>query len=261
MTEFLITEEDVSVPSTEELVAHSAEELVTIVVAQHMFFKIVGAELQRRAPNESAACELVAAFLSGQAPPWMTAYLLGCIGAEAGYGTVRKILLSAPRQLAESYAGPALAQIRGERAFDDLRMLLQDAPKQVSREGAAYGLARLASLDAVTAILEAALSARIRHGTAGNILAELPVDAHRVLLLLSSDDQRSLRLATEILWMATSRALRGGKTAPWFREARADLASALPKALTNPALKMMPQKREVLMAFASNAEQTRGGMG
>ena len=260
MAKFVITGEDVSLPTPEELGARSAEELVAIVVAEVMFFKNVGAELQRRPPDESAARALVAAFRSGQAPPWMTAYLLGCIGDEAGYDTVREILLSAPGQLAESYAGEALARIRGERAFDDLRMLLQDAPKRVSRAGAASGLAQLASPDAATAILEAALSARIGYMTAGNVLTDLPVDAHRVVLLLSSDDLRSLTLATEIVWMAVTGELRGWKPVPWLREARADLASALSKALANPELKMAPRKREELMAFVSSAEQRRVGV-
>jgi hypothetical protein len=79
-------------------------------------------------------------------------------------------------------------------------------------------------------------------------------------LLLSSDDQRSLMVATEIVWRAVNGELRGWGAVPWLREARADLASALPKALTNPALEMTPQKREELMAFASSAEQRRGGV-
>lgn len=172
---------------------------------------------------------------------------------------MRGILLSAPGLLAESYAGPALARIRGDGALADLRILLHTAPKRTSREGAAAGLARLASPEAAGVIFDAALSGRIGYQTAGSLLARLPLDGHQVSTLLSRDDQDSLRLATEIVWLAAIHTSRRGSTVSWLEEVRSDLVPALRHALARPELSMAPRKRRELLewAFVAGSDATR----
>jgi len=232
---------------------YSATELVTIAIVDRAQLRDIAAELERRSPDGPAARHLVAAFRDGKAPPRLTAHLLGCIADEAGYDTVRSILLSTPG-IVETYAGPALARIRGVAAFEDLRTLLLEAPELLSREGAAGGLAHLASRDAATAIFEAAVAARIRSRTAAIFLGGLPIDAHRVSALLSSEDLHSLGLGTDILWAAVTRSY-GPNEQLWREINQADLALQLRKALAEPALEMSPSKREILMDLASRAEQ------
>jgi len=231
----------------------SSTDLVAIAIANRSQFKNVAAALEKRQPDASAALLLVSAYREGRAPGWLTAHLLGCIGDEAGYETVRDILLSAPGALAESYAGPALAKIRGARAFEDLCGLLRGAPKQASREGAAYGLGRLASTAAANAIFDATLSALIRYHTVASVLRTLPTDVHRLLELLSRDDPASLRLGSEIVWCAASDP-RG--TPDWLEESRAELVSALQKVLARADFSMAPRKREWLKSWVA---KQRGG--
>ena len=232
---------------------YSATQLVTIALVDRAQRRDIAAELERRSPDGPAARHLVAAFRAGKATPRLTAQLLGCIADEAGYDTVRSILLSTPG-LAESYAGPALARIRGVAAFEDLRTLLLEAPELLSREDAACGLGHLASPDAATAIFEAAVAARIRSETAASLLGGLPIDAHRVSALLSSRCRHCLGLGADILGAAVTNSY--GRNASLWREInQADLALQLRKALAEPTLEMSPFKREVLMDLASRAEQ------
>ena len=83
----------------------------------------------------------------------------------------RAILLAAPRLLAESYAGPALAKIRGLEAHDELVRFTMQSPARRSREGAAYGLAHLGTGEAAAAIIDAAVSGAIGYQM-GGVLVE-----------------------------------------------------------------------------------------
>ncbi|WP_104985660.1 hypothetical protein [Sorangium cellulosum] len=234
------------------MMSDTSTQLVAMVLADHGRFKHVAAELERRAPDADAAGALVEAYRAEEAPPWLAAHLLGCIGHEAGYATVREILLNAPGSLAESYAGPALAKIRGERALQDLCVLLRDAPKQVSREGAACGLGRLGSPSAATALLEAATAGRIRWHTAAGILAGTPIAPRRLGELLRSGETAQLRLATEIVWVALLDANSGRST--WVHDFAAELRPMIRDVLAKPALNMAPRKRAQLEAWVSRGQ-------
>ena len=56
---------------------------------------------------------IVAAYRDGSAPPWLAAALLGQTRSARGYDVLSAILYEAPRLLAESYAGVAMAKVRG----------------------------------------------------------------------------------------------------------------------------------------------------
>ncbi len=171
----------------------SPEELIELVLETNARFKLVGIELQQRAPSEAAAQRLIDAYEAGDAEPWFTAHLLGCVGHEVGYDTVRAILLASPGRLAESYAGPALGEIGGPRAHDDLVRFTKEGPTRRSREGAAYGLPYLGTGEAAAALIDAALSGAIGYGM-GSTLIDLPVSAERIVELLDGEE-RSRRVA------------------------------------------------------------------
>ncbi|QDT30680.1 hypothetical protein Enr10x_60480 [Gimesia panareensis] len=123
--------------------------LVDAAIRNTGIFKQVGLRLEKMAPDEQAAKNLIAAFHDKRCAPWCTAFLLGCIGHPAGYQTAKDILLSQAGQLSESYAGVAMAQMRGVEAYDDLhQILLSDQNYERSvREGAAYGMAHVAATE------------------------------------------------------------------------------------------------------------------
>ncbi|HVK63645.1 MAG TPA: hypothetical protein VM694_04185 [Polyangium sp.] len=229
------------------MMSDTSTKLVAIAIADRGQFKHVAAELERRTPDADAASALVEAYRAEEAPPWLAAHLLGCIGHELGYATVREILLRAPGLLAESYAGPALAKILGERALPDLCALLRDAPKQVSREGAAYGLGHLGSPSAEAAVLEAVTTGCIRWQTAASILARLPIAPRHLCGLLRSGEMDPWRLATEIVWLALHDADSGRST--WVHDVAAELRPMIRDVLANPALSMAPRKRTQLEAW------------
>jgi len=175
-----------------------ALELVEKVLSNDALFKLAARELESLSPDLRAAEVLIEAFRGGRAQPWLTAYLLGCIGHEAGYAVVREILLAAPRSLAESYAGVALAKIRGAGAFEDLAALLTEAPQRVSREGAAYGLRELGGPAAMAAVAAAGRDRHIKLDVAASILAA-SVTAELVLELLDSGGERGLAIVAVII--------------------------------------------------------------
>lgn len=230
----------------------TAVELVEKAVANHAFFKQVASKLERLPPDAAAANAVVAAFRKGEAPPWLTACLLGCIGHDAGYEVVREILLEAPGQLAESYAGSALVKIAGARAFDDLCGLLEGAAKLSSRKGAACGLGRLKSERATAVLLRAARAGAIPGHVAAWNLARLPLAPDQILELLHSSDPESLRLGTEIVWAV----IRGADASrlTWLAANQRQLAAAVRLVLTNPTFKMAPRKRRVLTEWAAMSE-------
>jgi hypothetical protein len=139
----------------------SSVELVQRTITGEENFKAVAIEFESRPPDLAAAQRLVEAYREGRAAPWLTALLLGRLRASEGYPVTREILLAAPGQLAESYAGPAMARIRGEAAREDLLgIVMNEAPKR-SREGAAYGMALLRGPGVADEILAAFRAGRI----------------------------------------------------------------------------------------------------
>jgi len=77
-------------------------DLVRTAIREKVAFKLVVAELKKRPPSKTAAETVNEAYRRGDAPPWLAALLLGECRDKVGYTTAREILLSAPRQLAES---------------------------------------------------------------------------------------------------------------------------------------------------------------
>lgn len=222
--------------ATEELNALSGTELVELADAQTGSWKDIGAVLDGRDADPRAADVLIAAHRSGRLPPWLVAYLLGCVRAPQGYDVAREVLLAAPGLLAESYAGPAMARIAGAAAYDDLVSLMMGAAHLRSREGAAYGLGVLERPGTAAVMLEAAQTRRVRRKTAAAIVAKLPTAASTVLEWFASDDDlveamaldaaHSLLMATNatadvaLAW-AIRRCLDGGrvKQSPRMRQA------------------------------------------
>ena len=238
-----------------DLKALPSVELVRVAVASHLDFKLVSAALGRRPADPKAAKLLIAAFRRGEAPPWLTAHLLGQLRTAVGYDTVRGILLAAPGSLAESYAGPALARIRGQEAAPDLVHILNTAPKLHSREGAAGGLEVLGTPAAAAAIFDAAASGRIRVSTGGAILGKMPFDQARVAQALLSGEERLVSLGTETAWSLAT--VASGRSADQRLPVWPDpsLLDAVRTALADPRINMAPLKRSALAAWvAKNAE-------
>ena len=231
----------------------SAEGLVDLVLESHLLFKFVGAELDQRPPSEAAAQKLVDAYQSGNAEPWFTAHLLGCVGHEVGYDTVRAILLAAPRLLAESYAGPALAKIRGREAHDELVRFTMQSPARRSREGAAYGLAHLGTGEAAAAIIDAAVSGAIGYQM-GGVLVDLPVDAAQIRELLTGEE-RSRRVAVEYVTLLIQGAVTDGlgsrEAAECLAANRPHWRSAVQRLLGDEDFRMSPRQRSALTDWAS----------
>jgi hypothetical protein len=226
-----------------------APDLVRTAIREQAPFKFVVAELQRRPASKDAAELVVEAYRRGEAPPWLAALLLGECRDKVGYATAREILVSAPRALAESYAGVALAQIGGLDAMEDLKTLMFNSPDQHSREGAASGLEVLGLPEAAPSILEAVMAGKIRRHTGGRILARVFADQNMVLKLLKSGDERQVRLATEIIDECLLTIMNGtaSDTAKSFASRpSADLLEALARVLSNQDITMNPRKRQRL---------------
>jgi hypothetical protein len=176
----------------------SSREIVERVAANHLLFKAAGEVLQEREPDDAAGMALVQSYRGGVAPAWMTAHLLGCLRAECGYDTVREILLAAPGLLAESYAGVAMARIRGLRARSDLVALMGSAAHLQSREGAAYGVGILRDPALVPVVYDAFHSGSLRKLAAASIIRNLDVSTATVTAWLRSTDERDRSLGVEI---------------------------------------------------------------
>lgn len=238
-----------------KLARMDAPELVRTAIREQVAFKLVVSELKKRPPSKAAAERVIEAYRQGDAEPWLAALLLGECRDKVGYATAREILLSAPRQLAESYAGVALAQIGGSEALEDLKLLMFSAKDQHSREGAAYGLEALGSQEAAPAILEAALVGKVKCETGGRILGRKFVDKDRVVRLIQSGGKREVRLATEIL-DASILSLSSGLTsepAKWLAHPSEALLQALDGVLSNPDITMAPRKRNRLREWCNRA--------
>lgn len=174
-------------------------ELVTDAVADRRSFKDVGRKLEELPPDAEAAKTVVAAYGNGQAEPWMTAYLLGCIGHEAGYDTTRAILLGGYRQLSESYAGVALALIRGAAAYEDLRSVVFSEAEGKVRRGAAYGMVKLKPPGIIDDLLDACDQKRLPRTDVAHHLSKCEVPDARLLKLLLGQSERVQRLALGII--------------------------------------------------------------
>jgi hypothetical protein len=224
--------------ASKRLTTSSGAELVELAATNHPAFKDVGAELARRAADPRAADALIAAYGTGRMPPWLVAYLLGCVRARQGYDVAREVLLAAPGFLAESYAGSAMARIAGGAAYDDLAKLVMEAPRTRSREGAAYGLQVLKRLDTAALMLRAAQEGRVRRQTAAHIVADLPDVLPTLLDWLTSDDALTEALALEAAFSYIVQT---------DGEPGAALAWAIRRTLDAGRVKQAPRMREALL--------------
>jgi HEAT repeat protein len=174
-------------------------EIVGHALRQHAIFKFASEIFLERPPDESAAAALIEAFEAGEAPAWMTAHLLGCLRAPAGYEIVRQILISAPGLLAESYAGPALARIAGPAARDDLLDLMRRGQHRRAREGALGGLGELGDKSVVPPVLEAVRDRLVGRHAAGAIVRKLKVSATELAAWLQSSDEDARHVAIDAI--------------------------------------------------------------
>jgi hypothetical protein len=227
-------------------------ELVTGAIRDNLSFKVVAAELKKRPPSQAAAEIVVNAYRRGEAPPWLAALLLGGCRDKTGYETVREILLAAPRQLAEGYAGAALAQIGGPDALQDLIGIMLNASNRRSREGAAYGLEDLGGPEAASAILDAALSGKISSSLGGGVLGRRFPDEGVVLKLLESGDKHRVRLATEIVEgciRSIPKEASEDQQPSLVSRPGSKLLNTLARLLEDPHTVMSPRKRETLRSW------------
>ena len=228
----------------EPLASSKALSIVNKAITNHAYFKLAAVDLEKLSPDPGATHALIEAFRDGRAPAWMVAHLLGCSGHDDGYLVAREILVSAPGGLAESYAGVALAKIRGGRALEDLVSLLTEAPSKVSREGAAYGLQQLGGLVAARAVAAAGRDGYIKPSVAGSVLAPLPSSGQLVLELLDSGLERGLLIAT---WITEFRETAPGlKLAPWTQQETRDVVCAFSGSLERHGENMSEARRRRL---------------
>lgn len=226
--------------------------LVSHAIANELVFKRVHTELEARPASEAAARQMIDAYRRGEVAPWLTAALLGACRHAEGYDTLREILLAAPGQLAESYAGPAMARVRGEAALDDLLDLIMTAPKRISREGAAYGLQLFNTPDARVSVLEATRAKQIRRRTGAWILGKMEPDEGLVLELLRSPGEMGVGLGTEVLWSCIKAVVVGTPEAEQPALAMhpsAELRRVVADVLNDTTTRMHPRKREDLRAW------------
>jgi hypothetical protein len=226
--------------------------LVKNAIADNLSFKDVIKELKKRPPSRAAAELVLEAYRKGDSPPWLTAVILGECRDKIGYTTVREILLAAPSQLAENYAGVALAQIAGPDAFQDLIEILFNAKHRHSREGAAHGLATIGSPEAAKAILDATLSGKLAWSTSGSLLGKLSPEESLLLNLLNTHDKNDTRLATEILWSCLLEARNiqpADQIPPLVLNPSRALRTAMNHVLEDPEISMMSRKRADLRAW------------
>jgi len=237
------------------MVTSKALNIVSKVLANHAYFKAAARDLEKLAPDLPATHALVDAFRNGSAPAWMAAHLLGCIGHEDAYPIVREILVSAPGSLAESYAGVALAKIRGERAIDDLRLLLTEAPHKASREGAAYGLQHLGGAVAIRTVAAAGRDGHIQTKVAASILGALSSSSELLRELLDSGLERGLLIATWTIEFRDSTPDRSVQ--PWTTQETRALVEAFRRSLERHGGDLSKARRRRLdqwMARHSGAE-------
>jgi len=186
----------------------TALELVEAALADRaMDWKRALLALEPMEPDAAAAAAVVAAYEGGRCPPWAAAALLGAIGHSDGYATALAILRAAPGQLAESYAGPALAKMRGDAALPDLAAVLEDPACALrAREGAAFGLARIADARADELLLAAVDQERVRTSVAGSVACDRGTSDDALIRLLRAASPRRRNTAA---WAVFYRAAKG----------------------------------------------------
>lgn len=227
----------------------SSIELVRMAVEQPKHVRLIAMVLRGRPPKEAPAAMIAAARERGHLSAARAAELLGCVGHASGYETVRALLFSSEETEACAAAGVAAARILGRRAEADLLLALHAAPERAGREGAAWGLLEIDSAEAAASIVEAGRKGSIRARIAVRCAARLPFDPEFWLEQLESPDRRERRYGTELVYEligSSSEAARGKLSALGDRG-----RDAVRRALDDPELYMLPEKRDALMRWAA----------
>ena len=184
----------------------SSLELVEAAIAG-TGWKSAGLALEARVPDAACAHAIMTAYRSGRCEAWMAAWLLGANGHPDGYETVLAILRSGAGKGSESYAGVALAKMRGDDALPDLVAIL-DEPHHARwvHEGAAFGLGEIRDPRALEALLAAVDRGRVRESKAGFIAHEHGVTPIRLLAWLRGDDatRREIAAWAVLHWSANT---------------------------------------------------------
>jgi len=211
-------------------------------LANHAYFKVASGQLLEAPPDEGQALRLVRAYEAGEAEPWLTAHLLGCIGHDSGYDTVLAILRLSPGALAESYAGVALAKIRGEAARADLERELAEGEKRPCREGAAYGLAELGGEAGGPPVVEA-IRKRLIRPQMGAVLVDMGLLDSLALDLFESDSERDRQVAFHAVSSALAREERATRVP-------SAAAKAVLRALERDRVKASPRIHDIVVEQA-----------
>lgn len=222
-------------------------ELVRLALEEPRRARLVAMALAGQTPKEPPAGMLIAALDAGSLAPELVAELLGAVGHRSGYRTVRAMLFDPELGPAASPAGVAMARIIGREAVGDLSLALRAAPTREGREGGAMGLAELGDPGGAAAIAEAGADGRIRARVVARCVARMPFDPDEWLLRLAAERPEERRLATEVIYVLVEKGDADAKArlAALGEEGRAGVR----RALDDPELYMLPEKREALAAW------------
>ena len=217
-----------------------AEGLVTRALKTGNVLRVAAA-LRRLPPTECDAVRVSSAFTSGALDHWEAALLLRCIGHEAGYQTACRILNDPNLAYAGSHVGSVVAELGGQQASSDLLRFLTSAPTRVGREDAAWALVEFASPGALEAIVEAALTGKIRGDCAGRLLLRLAIDVRTVERWLLSSDRVENALGCEIVVAAVPR--RGPPSREWTAADRERLLALARDVVAERDVELRPRTR------------------
>ena len=143
-----------------------------------------------------------------------------------------------------------MARELAAEAEADLVVALRGAPAREAREGAALGLAELGGQEAAASITHAGAGGIIRARVAARCAATLPFEPAVWLELLESPDVTPRRLATELVYVLVRRDDPSARRRLGVLGVRAK--DAVRVALEDPALTMLPDKRDALAEWAAS---------
>lgn len=217
----------------------SAVNLVDAAIEDRRSFKKIGTELDSMPPDHEATQRLISAHHERRCEPWLSAYLLGCIGHRGGYATAKSILLSNAGSSSESYAAVAMAKILGEAAYEDLRQVLfSDHPLKV-RRGAASGMATTSSPRRLDDFFAAVIDGLLTRNMAAWYIADCNPGDDWLLRLLRTSDVAQQKLGSAIIELMvahnSNRRVPGTEVAECIREL-----------LDNESFSMNPKRRKNL---------------
>ncbi len=218
-------------------------ELVDAAIKRKQSFKRVGIRLEELEADEHAAQRLISAFEDQECPAWLTAFLLGCIGHDSGYCTVKQILTTYDALSSQSYAGVAMAKIRGLEAYDDLRdVLFGDYTKRVYR-AASYGLVRTSAPQLFGDLLAAYDRGHLLRSHVSFQIAQCEPPDEWLLTLLHSENLNHRKMVCSVIESMLQQQHLASPGEP--------VEHAVRNLLQDETLAMMPRRRKVLDDWVS----------